>query len=47
MVAEGQAISGKAKELGYECGAGMPCKCNEDKEPDTSGLPIEKPIKPH
>jgi hypothetical protein len=35
------------KELGCECGAGMPCKCNEDDEPDTSGLLADKPIRQH
>jgi hypothetical protein len=29
------------KELGCECGAGMPCECNDGDEPDTAGILVE------
>jgi hypothetical protein len=30
------------KELGCECGAGMPCKCNDGDELDTSQVIVEE-----
>jgi hypothetical protein len=32
------------RELGCECGAGIPCKCNDADEPDTSGVLTEDRI---
>jgi hypothetical protein len=35
------------KEIGCTCGAGMPCKCNSDEEPDISGVIEESPPTRH
>jgi hypothetical protein len=32
----GWVCENRSDELGCQCGAGMPCKCNRAKEPDVS-----------
>jgi hypothetical protein len=36
------------KQLGCDCGAGMPCKCNSDEEPDVrQGIVDEQNVVRH
>ena len=35
------------KEIGCDCGAGMPCKCNSGEEPDISQVNEENPPTRH
>jgi hypothetical protein len=30
------------QDLGCECGAGMPCECNDADEPDLGGIVIQE-----
>jgi hypothetical protein len=30
------------KQLGCDCGAGMPCKCNSDEEPDVRQVIVDE-----
>src|SRR6266850_1397810 len=42
-VCENQPEQAWDKEIGCDCGAGMPCKCNSGEEPDISQVIEENP----
>jgi hypothetical protein len=46
-VCENQPEQAWDKEIGCDCGAGMPCKCNSGEEPDISQVIEENPPPRH